>query len=58
MRRHWISLRRVQRIEGLENPTSEVMAWWFYDHIRQVLPDYHPTVRIWETPRYWVEVPG
>lgn len=50
--------RYLNDIAGLENPTSEIMAWWFYDRIREVLPDYNPTVRIWETPRYWVEVPG
>lgn len=50
--------RCLNDIPSLSNPTSEIMAWWFYDRIREALPDYHPTVRIWETPRYWVEVPG
>lgn len=42
-------------IAGLENPTSEVMALWFRSRIVGVL-DLTPTIRIWETPRYWVEV--
>lgn len=48
--------RYLNDIEGLENPTSEVMARWFRERIQAALPDYVPVVRIWETPRYWVEV--
>ena len=48
--------RYLNDIEGLDNPTSEVMAIWFIDRIKAVLPYYDPIIRIWETPRYWVEV--
>jgi 6-pyruvoyltetrahydropterin/6-carboxytetrahydropterin synthase len=48
--------RCLNDIPGLENPTSEVMALWLRDRIKQALPDHSPVVRIWETPRYWVEV--
>ena len=50
--------RYLNEIDGLENPTSEVMAVWFRQRIMTALPDYDPVVRIWETPRYWVEVPA
>lgn len=36
---------------GLENPTSEVLALWLKERIG--IPC---SVRIYETPRYWVEV--
>lgn len=51
--------RFLNDIEGLSNPTSEIMAHWFRDRIRAALPDFDShVVRIWETPRYWVEVPA
>lgn len=48
--------RCLNEIEGLSNPTSEVIALWLRDRIKAALPDYSPTIRIWETPRYWAEV--
>ncbi len=50
--------RYLNEIDGLDNPTSEVMALWFRTRIMASLPGYDPVVRIWETPRYWVEVPA
>lgn len=47
--------RYLNDIEGLSNPTSEVMAVWFRERIMAAMPGYDPVVRIWETPRYWVE---
>jgi 6-pyruvoyltetrahydropterin/6-carboxytetrahydropterin synthase len=47
--------RLLNDIPGLENPTSEIIALWLRDKITQKLP-FTPTIRIWETPRYWVEV--
>lgn len=44
---------------GHENPTSEVMAVWFKTKILHKLPTkFGPMliIRIYETPRYWVEV--
>lgn len=41
-------------IPGLENPTSEVLAEWLKNRIALEVP-YAPTIRIYETPRYWVE---
>lgn len=47
--------RFLNDIEGLDNPTSEVLVMWFKTRIMAALPGYAPTVRIYETPRYWVE---
>lgn len=47
--------RFLNEIEGLENPTSEVMAMWFHKRIRDALPNFWPVIRIWETPRYCVQ---
>jgi 6-pyruvoyltetrahydropterin/6-carboxytetrahydropterin synthase len=47
--------RLLNDIEGLGNPTSEILAEWFRVRIAASI-DYAPTVRIWETPRYRVEV--
>ena len=42
-------------VHGLENPTSEVMVQWFMAGIKAYLPNYTITLRLYETPRYWVE---
>lgn len=47
--------RYLNDIGGLENPTSEVLAVWLKDRIGAKIP-FEPTIRIYETPRYWVEV--
>jgi 6-pyruvoyltetrahydropterin/6-carboxytetrahydropterin synthase len=48
--------RCLNDVEGLDNPTSEIMARWFKRHIAaRVNSGRVVTVRIWETPRYWVE---
>jgi 6-pyruvoyltetrahydropterin/6-carboxytetrahydropterin synthase len=49
-----IDHRYLNDIDGLENPTSEVLVMWLRDRIAAdvKLPF---TVRIYETPRYWVE---
>ena len=47
--------RFLNEIEGLENPTSEVMAEWFMAQIKPKLSGKVVTLRIYETPRYWVE---
>ena len=46
--------RFLNEIEGLENPTSEILAEWLKHRIAAKIP-FIPTVRIYETPRYWVE---
>src|SRR5262245_11651924 len=46
--------RHLNEVAGLENPTSENIAIWFKERLT-ALPMV-PTIRIWETPRYWVEV--
>jgi 6-pyruvoyltetrahydropterin/6-carboxytetrahydropterin synthase len=46
--------RLLNDIEGLENPTSEIVALWLKERIASVL-DMRPTVRISETPGHWVE---
>lgn len=48
--------RCLNDIPGLENPTSEVMAIWLRDRIKAALPAFAPEIKIWETPRYSVEV--
>jgi len=47
--------RCLNEIAGLENPTSEVIALWLRDRIKEKLPTYSPVIRVWETPRYWAE---
>jgi 6-pyruvoyltetrahydropterin/6-carboxytetrahydropterin synthase len=47
--------RFLNDIDGLENPTSEVLALWLKTRIASAI-GLEPTVRIYETPRYWVEV--
>lgn len=44
----------LNQIEGLENPTSEVLVMWLKDRITPHVQNEF-TVRIYETPRYWVE---
>jgi 6-pyruvoyltetrahydropterin/6-carboxytetrahydropterin synthase len=46
--------RYLNDIPGLENPTSEILAEWLKDRIASKIP-YIPVIRIYETPRYWVE---
>jgi 6-pyruvoyltetrahydropterin/6-carboxytetrahydropterin synthase len=51
--------RFLNDIEGLENPTSEVLALLLKERITKNLgwtSDADLAVRIYETPRYWVEV--
>lgn len=45
----------LNEIEGLENPTSEIMAAWFMEQIKPRLAGKTVTLRIYETPHYWVE---
>ncbi len=37
-------------IEGLENPTSEILARWIWDRLEPSLPILS-SVTVWETPR-------
>lgn len=48
--------RYLNEIDGLENPTSEVLVQWFMDQIKPQLPGKSVTLRIFETPRYYVEM--
>jgi 6-pyruvoyltetrahydropterin/6-carboxytetrahydropterin synthase len=34
----------LNEVEGLENPTSEVLAKWIWDHLRPALPDLSQVV--------------
>ena len=38
----------LNEIEGLENPTSEVLVRWLWDHLRPSLPQL-VAVTLWET---------
>lgn len=42
-------------IDGLENPTAEIIAAWFRVHIQNMLPSDTECVRvqIWETKNCW-----
>jgi 6-pyruvoyltetrahydropterin/6-carboxytetrahydropterin synthase len=46
--------RLLNEIEGLTNPTSEVIALWLKERIAAAI-SRTPTVRIYESPRHWVE---
>jgi 6-pyruvoyltetrahydropterin/6-carboxytetrahydropterin synthase len=46
--------RFLNEIEGLENPTSEVIALWLKERIAAAI-GMNPTVRVYESPRHWVE---
>ena len=48
--------RYLNEIDGLDNPTAEVIALWFRERIAAKIGKRHVTVRLWETPRYSVEV--
>ncbi|AGK58017.1 hypothetical protein HYPDE_31713 [Hyphomicrobium denitrificans 1NES1] len=47
--------RCLNDIPGLDNPTSEILALWLRDRIAKKA-GAKPTIRVWETPRYLVEV--
>jgi 6-pyruvoyltetrahydropterin/6-carboxytetrahydropterin synthase len=42
-------------VPGLSNPTSEIIVQWFMNGIKSYLPGYIITLRLYETPCYWVE---
>jgi 6-pyruvoyltetrahydropterin/6-carboxytetrahydropterin synthase len=49
--------RNLNDIEGLDNPTAELIARWFLNKIRADMPeDYEIAVRLYETPQCFVEV--
>ena len=50
-----IDHRCLNDIPGLDNPTSEILALWLRDRIA-AKAGLKPTIRVWETPRYLVEV--
>lgn len=47
--------RCLNDIPGLENPTSEILALWLRSRIA-AKAGTKPMIRVWETPRYLVEV--
>jgi 6-pyruvoyltetrahydropterin/6-carboxytetrahydropterin synthase len=47
----------LNEIEGLENPTAEVIAVWIFDRIRPKLPQL-ASVKVFETPDCWAEYEG
>jgi 6-pyruvoyltetrahydropterin/6-carboxytetrahydropterin synthase len=44
-------------IEGLENPTAELIALWIWDRVRPDLPQL-AQVKVFETPLSWAEHDG
>lgn len=47
--------RLLNDVDGLENPTGEVIAVWAAHRLREALPGLHK-VSVWETPRYCATV--
>ncbi len=45
--------RLLNDVPGLENPTAEVIAAWFFERIADC-----ETVRVWENDDCWAEVTG
>lgn len=41
--------RYLNDVEGLENPTSEILAQWIYDRLKGGIPNLHQ-VSVMETP--------
>ena len=47
----------LNEIEGLENPTAELIAVWIFDRIKPALPQL-AGVKVFETPDCWAEYEG
>ncbi|PNG27050.1 6-carboxytetrahydropterin synthase QueD [Methylocella silvestris] len=47
----------LNEIEGLENPTAELIAIWIFERIRGPLPQLS-CVKVFETPDCWAEYEG
>ena len=47
----------LNEIEGLENPSAELIAIWIWDRVKTALPQLH-AVRVDETPTCWAEYDG
>ena len=48
--------RTLNDIEGLENPTAELIAEWFYDRLEPVSLN-GLLIRVYETKNCWVDFP-
>lgn len=44
-------------VEGLENPTAEIIATWIWDRTKPTLPQLNSVV-VFETPTCWAEYDG
>jgi 6-pyruvoyltetrahydropterin/6-carboxytetrahydropterin synthase len=44
-------------IEGLDNPTAEIIAIWLWERIRPSLPSLSAVI-VYETPNCWAEYNG
>lgn len=47
----------LNEIEGLENPTAELIAVWIWDQVKPELPQL-AQVKVFETPFCWAEHDG
>ncbi|GBD49087.1 6-carboxytetrahydropterin synthase QueD [Methylopila sp. Yamaguchi] len=47
----------LNEIEGLENPTAELIALWIWDKVKPDLPQL-AQVKVFETPFCWAEHDG
>ncbi|WP_374305019.1 6-carboxytetrahydropterin synthase QueD [Methylocella sp.] len=47
----------LNEVEGLENPTAELIAMWIFERARAALPQL-AKVRVYETPDCWAEFDG
>lgn len=47
----------LNEIEGLENPTAEIISAWIWDKTKPALPQLS-LVRVFETPMSWADYDG
>lgn len=47
----------LNEIEGLENPTAELIAMWIFERVKPKLPQL-AGVKVFETPDCWAEYDG
>ncbi|MEM9398865.1 MAG: 6-carboxytetrahydropterin synthase QueD [Verrucomicrobiota bacterium] len=52
-----IDHRYLNEIEGLENPTLENLSFWFWERLKNELPDLSEIV-VYETPTAWCRFTG
>ncbi|ACB95798.1 6-carboxytetrahydropterin synthase QueD [Beijerinckia indica] len=54
---HRLDHHYLNEIEGLENPTAELIAVWIWDRVKPSLPQLVKVI-VYETPDCWAEYEG